>query len=444
MSSPLFRTARPLLLVWSLAVLGQALLALNPGYFSHDELQWGATADVADGRALPWVGWADVDTFQWRPLTFNAWLLLSHLLFDAPEAFHALWVALGAAVAAALAGLLQRLGATPRTAVAAGLLFALNPYAAYVHGWVGTLADLLWVGCGLALAHGLLSLHQRAAAPATGALLAFVLTTLGLLAKEAALALPALLGLLWCLHRRERLLAGAVLGSGLAALVYLGMRLGTLLTPAGPDAYSFTPEAVPRNALAYPLFLLQPSAFEVGALWNASGLRLAVALGLWLMALVCLLRRAPRRAVLLVAGSGLALAPALPLGMPANQYGYGFSAWLIACAALAWPSLSRGGRGLLLGLALISTWHGLNVQREMRRIGELQAVFQPALVQALRTQPGPVRLLPAGPDQWIYRRLTHQVPAWRGEKIGERVRWAEAGETAAYRIGSDGRLSPAR
>lgn len=437
------RVTISLLALWLLAAAMQALLILNPGYFSHDELQWGAAADIPAVYDLPWVAWWDVSSFQWRPLTFNCWLLISHALFEAPLALHALWVGIGSALATALAGLLFRLGATPRQALAAGLLFALNPYAAYVHGWVATLADLLWVGAGLALAHGLLGLRQRAAPAAMAALLAFALTALGLLAKEAALSLPALVGLVWCLHRRERVLGGAVVGSALAALVYLGLRLGTLLEPGDADTYAITPGAAPGNALAYALFLLQPSSFEVGALWNASAARLVVAALLWATALASLARRAPRLALLLVAGGGLALAPALPLATPANQYGYGFSAWLVACLALAWPRLGRGGRGWVMALALISTWHGLNVQREVRRVGELQAVFQPALVEVLRARPGTVRLTTTSRDLWIYRRLTHAVPAWRGEPIGDRVRWSAPGEPADYRVQTSGGLDPA-
>ena len=425
-------------------VLLQAWLVANPGYFSHDELQWGARADVASVGGLPWERWTAVDVFQWRPLTFNLWLLASFALFDTPQAMHLAWVLAGSSLALALAALLLRLGARPATARAAAVVFALGPYAAYVHGWVATMADLLWVGAALALAHSLLALHRRGGSAWAGATLAFVLTAAGLLAKEAALAIPGLLALVAVLHRGGPVGPAAVLGSGLAALAYLGLRLDTLLAPGEATTYSLAPAAAPGNWAAYWLYLLRTSTLEVGGTWRAPGLQLAVAAGLLLAMLAAVARPAPRLALALVLGGSLALAPALPLAFPANQYGYGFWAWVVCLVALAWPSLGRAGRALVLLLALASTWHGINVQRGMHRAGELQAAFQPALAAALAGHAGELRLRTPERDDWLYRRLGHQVPAWRGQPIGDRVRWVAPGEDADYAVNPDGSLQPLR
>ena len=45
----------------------QLPLILNPGYFSHDELQWWARADVPSWSDLPWVPWLDLSPLQYRP-----------------------------------------------------------------------------------------------------------------------------------------------------------------------------------------------------------------------------------------------------------------------------------------------------------------------------------------------------------------------------------------
>ena len=74
--------------VFALVLLAQLPLILNPGYFSHDELQWAAFA--ADGRHVAWTAIGD---FQYRPLTFNLWMWLSRPLFARPQVFHALLVA---------------------------------------------------------------------------------------------------------------------------------------------------------------------------------------------------------------------------------------------------------------------------------------------------------------------------------------------------------------
>ena len=433
--------ALPLLL--ALVVL-QGWLVANPGYFSHDELQWGARADVGALHELPWMPWTDAGVFQWRPLTFNLWLLASHALFDWPRAMHLAWVLAGSSLALALAALLARLGASPGTARAAALVFALGPYAAYVHGWVATLADLLWLGAGLALAHALLSLHRRDAPPWARWLVAFVLTAAGLLAKEAALAIPALLALAALLHRGGPLGLAAVAGSGLAALAYLGLRLDTLLAPGDATTYVISPAAAPRNWASYWLFPLRPSTLEAAGTWRAPPGQLGLAAGLVLAMAVAITRQAPRLALALVVGGSLALAPALPLSFPANQYGYGFWAWVVGCVALAWPAIGRGGRALVLFLALVATWHGVNIQRAMHRAGERQAVFQPALAAALAGHAGELRLRAPAQDDWLYRRLSHEVPSWRGQPIGDRVRWVAPGEEADYAIRPDGGLQPLR
>ncbi|HEU0152206.1 MAG TPA: hypothetical protein VFQ84_02545, partial [Arenimonas sp.] len=429
-----------------LAGLAQLALALNPGYFSHDELQWGAAADVADGAALPWFPWTDASMLQWRPLTFNAWLLLSNALFASPQALHSLWVLMGSAIAAGLAWLLLRLGLGVRTAVLAGLVFALNPYAAYVHGWVATLADLLWVGASLALAGIVHALHRRAGdsrrearrlAPRAGAA-AFVLAAVALMSKESALVMPALLGLAWLLAGGGRVLGAATLGAGVAAAGYLALRAGVLLAPAEASGYTLAPAAAPANFAAYVLYLPMTPAFEVQNVWLRTPGQLATAAVLMLALVGAVLRASPRLGLAMVLGAALSVAPVLVLPQAATQYGYGLSLWWVACTALAWPRLGRPARALVVALMVLVTWHGARVQQQVRAVGERQAVFQPALAQALATHEGELRLLRDARFGWAYQRLTHEVPAWRGQPIGDRVRWVDAGEAADFRVGEDG------
>lgn len=433
----------PAIRLLMLLVAAQWLLASNPGFFSHDELQWGAFADVASLRDLPWVSWTDFGVFQWRPLTFNTWLLLSHALFESPMTMHLAWVLAGSAIAIGLAGLLLRLGSARGVAVAAALVFALGPYAAYVHGWVATLADLLWVGASVSLAHALLALDRRAAPPLAFAAVAFVFTAAGLLAKEAALAMPALLGLAWLLHRQGPVRFAAVVGSGLAAVAYLALRLGTLLAPGESSGYSISPLSAPGNWAIYWVFPLTPGAFEAINTVLAPMRQLVLAGVVVLVFFALVARGSPRLALAMVAGGALALAPALPLPFVANQYGYGFSAWTVACVALAWPALGRPGKALVLAMALVWVWSGLHVQRAMASVGERQAVFQPALVEALAGHEGELRLQPAT-DAWVYIRLTTAIPSWRGQPIGPRVRVVGPGEDAHYEITAEGKLRALR
>ena len=77
---PTHATFRRLALpVFALALLLQLPLALNPGYYSHDELQWAAFAQAG----MP-AGWTDPATFQYRPLTFATWMALARCNAEPP------------------------------------------------------------------------------------------------------------------------------------------------------------------------------------------------------------------------------------------------------------------------------------------------------------------------------------------------------------------------
>lgn len=428
-------------LVFAVVLLAQLPLALNPGYFSHDELQWAAAAERGQG-----FDWRAIDAFQYRPLTFNLWAWLSRHLFAQPQVFHAVLVALGAANAALLYALARRFDAAARPAAIAALVFALGPYAAYVHGWVGTLGDLLWVGCALLL--GLLVTRVRPLWLI--GTVAFALTVTALLAKEAALSIPALAAVAWTLDRpRRRQWAVALLASALPVVAYLVLRHGALLSAAPQgNAYDWSLAHLPLRWLEYQLYPPNLPVFEVHNTLSRgpADTRTLVAGGLWLALLLALARVGWRWAVAFVVGGIAALGPVLVLGGSANQYGYGFAAFTAGLCAVAWPRLPRWGRGVVVLLAVLVTLHGVNVMRQVRHVGEVQAVFSPALAAALAApRTSPLRLVPAADaDAWIFQRLTHHIPSYRGVAIGDRVRLVAAGEPADYVIQADGQLLPVR
>jgi hypothetical protein len=418
------------------ALVLQAWTLGNPGYYSHDELQWAAqAADPAGARLWDW------QALQFRPLTFGLWMGLSRALFAAPMAFHAVFVALGLANAVALLGLLRRLGVRPGVATAMTLGFVLGPFAAFTQAWVATLADLLWVGAGLALAHVVVAsapVHRTRVA-----VLAALLTAAALLAKESALVLPALCVLaLWLDPQRPW--KWAALGSAVPSVLYLALRAGAILfgdRPAG--AYEWSLLAVPDQAWRYFVFVLAPSLAEIETLGKLSATHLAAAAAI-LLALVAALWRAGRGyAIAWVVGGLMALGPVLILRLPANQYGYGFSALLLAVIALAWTRLPTWGCVLAGMFVFVGVWHGVDLQRHVRAAGEKQARFSPALAEAvLSAQAHPVRIRNAGADAWLYDRLTTDVPGYLGVPIGDRVLLVGARDAADYAIAADGSLVP--
>ena len=435
-------------LVCALVLLVQLPLIFNPGYFSHDELQWAAFSGASGGSAMPWSSWTAIDAFQYRPLTFNLWLWLSRHFFAEPQVFHALLVGWGAANAGLLCALSRRFGVATGPAIVGALVFGLGPYAAYVHGWVGTMADLAWVTC--ALLTGCIVIRQPRAwiAFAAGALP----TAIALLAKEAALSIPALLLVAWALDGRKRNWGAALLGSAMVAALYLVARIDVLLhAPRTGSQYTLSLAHAPLRWLEYQVYPAIPSVFEtfntLARGFNGSVIAAAV---LWLALLVVLWRSRPRLVAIFLAGGIAALAPVLLLGASWNHYGYGFAALTAAVAAAAWTRASQWGRGVLVLAAVVSLWHGVNVMRQMRHVGNVQAVFSPALADVLRGNDRNLRLQPAADaDGWIFRRLSHEIPRYDGVAIGDRVEIVDGdlqvdSLPVDYIIQADGHLVPVR
>ena len=423
-------------------LLLQAPLWLNPGYFSHDELQWAARASGPTLAGLPWQGFGDWQDFQYRPLTFNLWMLLSRALFDTPQAFHLVLVLLGTFNAVLLASILRAAGVRGVHAWSAALVFALSPYAVWVQGWVGCLADLIWVAAGLAVLRILQSLDTGRAALVWAGLAAVLATAIGLLAKEAAISIPALLGLA-TLHLRFRPHWWvATLASGAVALIYLGLRLDVLLHPAAGTPYAIELWDIPRRWLAYQVF---PWALAVGeievlqlASWKRWALLLILLLGLWWSQW----RSARPLLLLSLLGGLLALAPALVLPFSSNQYGYGFMAVVCGLVAVSVAGLDRFGRATVTVLAVLCVAHGFQIQFTLYQVGRWQAVFSPSLAEVARQHAaGPIRLWAEDHDrEFVLRRLTHQIPSYADVLLGDRVSVVDSADMANYWVAGDGRV----
>ena len=385
--------------------------------------------------------WLDLATFQYRPLTFNLWMTLSRLLFDTPVLFHAVLVAWGAANAALLCLVGRGFGMRPWPAAFGALGFALSPHAVYVHGWVGCIADLIWMACGLLLA----LVMQCARHNAVVVLAAMLLTTVALLGKEAAFAIPPLLAVAWLLDGRKSKWLAAMLAAGVVAALYLWLRLDVLLhAPREGTHYAPGPLNAPLRWLEYQLFPPLVPAMEIVTALRRP-LPAAIAGLLWLGLATALWQAGRRLLLLFLLGGIAALLPVLPLGGSWNHYAYGFAAVAAMAMAAAWPTASRRGRIMIAAYAALTVLHGGVVMARMHEVGRIQATFSPALAQALRDDVDGVALRLA-PDAkaWMFTRLTHAIPAYDGVVIGDRVRIVAADAPADYLVQRDGRLQRLR
>lgn len=415
----------------------QLPIALMAGYFSHDELQWAWRAETL--RFVPWID--DGSTFQHRPLTFNLWMVLSRALFDAPIAFHAVMVLWGSANAALLCAVGRRFGMSPWTAALGALAFVLTPYAAYTHGWVATIADLIWVSCALVLAWCVLKLER----PVVIGALAFAIGLIGMSGKEAAAAIPVLCAVAWVFDaaRRTRWFA-ATIGSGLAIAGFIAWRLPALLHAPRDGGAQYVPSLAnaPMRWFEYQVFPPLMPLFEAHTtLARPKLFAIAAVLWLGLFGAMWLARR--RLALVFLFGGAAALAPVLVLGSSANHYAYGFAALGAMCAAAAWPRTTHLGRVAIATFALLTFLHAAVVMLTLREVARVQSVFSPALAQTLASREGIVKLrVAADAREWIFLRLTHDIPAYRGVPIGERVQIVD--DDADFEIRADGSLQPLR
>lgn len=439
-------SGRDQFLLWLGLFLLQFMLWTNPGYFSHDELQWGHFASARTLSEVPWASWTDVATFQYRPVTFNLWMLLSRYLLDTPFLFHAVFVGLGTLNAVLLARVVVAVpGGSRGAAFAAGVAFVLSPYTAFIHGWIATIADLIWVGCGLGLAQHLARRRPPGAEFVVGMpslALVFVLTAVALLAKEAAVVLPGFALLAWLVDRRQRAWLLVLAASALPVAIYLGLRVSVILfAPRTGSTYTWAASAIPERVIDYLAFPFKTGMSEISGLsLHSLGSRLQWAAGTVAMWLV-IAWRAPRIALFTVLGTLGSLAPVLILTMSATQYAYAYAAVFAAGCALAWAKLRWPGRGVLLALGLVIAIHGVQLQREFRIEGKRAAAFLPAVAAVLAEHPEtPLRLLPTD-HPWLYTRLTFNVPAWRGVPFGDRITIV-AQPPADYRVTRQGKLEP--
>lgn len=431
-----------------LSCLGQLFLLGNPGYFSHDELQWASFADTPYFENLPWNSFLDIGRFQYRPVTFNLWLIIGHFLFAYPQGYHALWVGLGTANTLLLYAVLRRWGLPAKYAFASALVFALNPFSAYVHGWVATLADLLWLAAFLCIA--LLALARNDETRLTSAFRFAViaaLSALALLSKESAVVIPVACALASVLSPRKLNWRLATIASAIPTIIYLLMRVAIIDKGASGTSYAWTLWSVPLRWVEYYLYAFAPTVFEPAEILIASPGRLAVVGLLGLSLFAAAFRAHWRLGWGLMIGSIVVLGPVLLLGFSASQYGYGFGALLCGIGgATTWrlrgARLSQAWIGLLAALLI---WHGFNVQRTMLHVGRLQSVFSAQLASLASSHASvPLRMRSETNEAWVYQRLSHEIPSYRGQVMTRQAQIVSSDQTADYLIAADGTIHLAR
>ena len=419
-------------------------LVFNPGYFSSDDLQWLAFADTPTLHDVPWNAWFDFSPFQYRPLTFNLWLLLSHCIGYQPIAMHLVRVLFGLASAWLLRSVMLQFGVVPRRATLAAWIWLLTPYTVYTHGWVGTFGDSLCLTFMLlALRHVLIQSRTDGWMPGiVESLPVAALTALALMSKESAVVFPAVM-LITALRRRDRVGVVACTASTCIALVYLVLRLQTILFPHdAASGYHWALSNIPARIAEYTVFPFLVGHFEV----IASRTHLAnwpALLGLGIV-VAAILGAGWRRCLILWIGWIAALGPVLILDDANNQYAYLAGAWACAFLASTWPGIRAWLRPLMIIPIAMVLVHGAQQIHDIRHIGQIQRNLYADLPGVLANAARPVTIqTQRGNDDFILQRLLTDIPSYQRIPIGDRVRFvvhAMQDKQPDYRMSHNGHL----
>lgn len=441
---------RILLLLFAVALLIQLPLILNPGYYSHDELQWASWSVGRPWQEVPWARLRDWDTFQYRPLTFNVWMQLSRWFFQTPYLMHAACVTIGTLNVALLWIWLRQLDVAKRTASIAALVWVLNPYTVQTHGWVGTLADTLWVLCALLAivavnriaTRSWSVLWQRSAAFS----IALALTFAALLAKEAAIVIPAVFLVAALRPARRQAQIAALIGSGAAVFLYLAARLQAILAGAAHStAYSISAADPLTRWIEYLMF---PAVLErsdpIALMLQTFGANEWGSIVLLALITVVVWRRNWQLGALWILAPLAALVPVLPLPLTAGHYAYGASIAACVVLALAAPGFSRFGKIILACWLTVVSFHGLEIASKLRQRGAIQHMLGAEINRLLlQNTQQTLRIRTVLGKQEPMLRTIFMVPNYLGVPWGKAVTPTTQDDPSAnYQMRSDGRLEP--
>ncbi len=427
-----FRSDRwfDVLLILLVTVLGMLLLVANPGYYSHDELQ---RLDYVEKYGLWQYLSAHLVLVQGegfgtpvRPVSFLVQGVLALVMRDYPVVVHLVDVLTHSAVAVLVFLTLLRFGLTRTVALAASLIFALNPMSVIAVGWSAALMDRWFVLFGVGALMCVES-HVRRRSGVTTLGLVFILVLLAILSKETAIMLPGLMLLFVLMDPtliRSRRFWQACIAMALPVIAYLFYRLPAILASfenGGSGSYSASLANVSDGLLvylAYPfLFTLTEavnwvfvSPFLIGsALFG----HLAIVAVMWHV-------KGWRTAVGYVCCYLLFLAPVLFIPTKAAHYLYAPSiffsiaiAWLLVESSWCFSPRQLFGC-LALTLALV---HTVVVQGFVYRLGSCMATAMTSL-EAVHKTLGYPEMLEMRAEPGASRHVLHRISTGR-DKVGD-------------------------
>lgn len=344
-------------------------LAINPGYFSHDEFQ-KADHVFRLGFWNYMVAYLSLEpgaTFSTpvRPLSFAVQGVQALAMRDAPWLVHLSDIAMHLGASCLVMALAFRILADRSAALMAALLFAISPTAVFAVGWNAALMDRLYLLFTLVAALAAMRV-VREPAWGFGYFVVFVASALAVVSKETAIVAPALVLVLVVLSvqaLRSATFWGLLVCWAAPGAAVLLTRIPSLVTSFTADRVThYRPSVlnVPLNALiyfGYPFLVSLPEAInwvflEPWQIWLAAIAHAGLVIGIWYF-------YRWKVALIYLGAYFLFTVPIILLATPASHYLYGsgvaLAVGVAALAAALWK------RRLFIPLAVLLTGIGAMV-----------------------------------------------------------------------------------
>lgn len=385
------KITKNIVIIIVIALLANAGLYMNAGYFSHDEIGWGLKAISAHSLAdINFYNIFNYTEFHYRPLNFNLWLLTSYYLFDIPQVFHLVLLCFGI-INAILIYLILRKLINYKTAFWAALLSTMMPSVVFVNGWIGTIADIFWfMFCSLSFLC-FISIHSPSKSRIWLFCVSVIFFIMALMFKETAVIYPGVIFLYLAYNYLEneksvlklsRYHIAYFIVCSFVVIGYLLLRFDYLF-PSHGGGYATSLSNIPQRVLEYFIYPFLFDNIEIHGLFEQhSTAQLAFAFLMHIAFIIFLCKRNIFHYLFYILFYYVGSVPILILDMSLPHYIY-TSGFVVAfgLAVLFYRNKNSQIAGIVFFIVLLI--HSLLIQWNYLTTGTYQNTFTNSLYAVL-------------------------------------------------------------
>ena len=396
-------------------------IAMNPGYFSHDEISWGLKVFDVGFNQIEFSSIFSYNDFHYRPLNFNLWLFLSYFLYDKPQLFHFFVLCWGVVNSILFYSVMLKLDIRKHVALIAAVFSTCMPSIVFVNGWIGTIGDIAWLFFCFSSFLIFLSFPN-----VIGFVLSLFLFVVALMFKETAVVYP---GFVFIYLIRERFSSRKsliyFLCTTLIFIAYIYLRFDFLFAK-NVAGYSTSLYNIPLRLLEYflyPFLWMDIEIHGMFSIYSTEKLITSLLLHVALIFLVC--RASLMRYFYYISLYFVASVPMLILASSLPHYMYGAGYVMAGSLALL---ISRDGFNKYLAVIFTGFlfYHSISIQRNFVVTGLFQNNMNASLYSVIKSDIGEMKdtldgcyeIIPdSGTPTWMAIRALYNVNKINGINI---------------------------